>query len=164
MAEALNPPWPRALLATQSLTAALKATGAAFAVRVRFQGETEALFARERLAARHYAREVELLLDGVAVVWARSVCDAASQRWREVLACGEQPLGAKLFGGEVEAKRSDFVYFTDKVPGADAPVWMRASRFVCAGETLLLTEAFLPALAAFLPGEIHSGILPKSER
>lgn len=143
--------WPKALLKTQSLTAALKASGAAFSVRVRFQGESEAIGDDERLAARHYVREVHLLLDGVAVVWARSVCAAEAQGWREVLDCGNASLGARLFGGEVEAVRSDFEYLQGHVPELRDPVWMRRSRFTCQEQTLLLTEAFLPTLARFLP-------------
>lgn len=145
--------WPQSLLTTQSLTAALKASGAAFSVHVRFQGESEAIAADERLAARHYVREVELHLDGIAVVWARSVCAADAQGWREVLDCGNASLGARLFGGDVAAVRSAFEYLTGPVPIASTPVYMRRSRFYCAGEELLLTEAFLPALAPFLQGK-----------
>ena len=150
MEKTLNP-WPQALLATPSLTAALKATGADFAVRVRFQGEVAAedLFSHERFAACHYVREVHLLLAGVAVVWARSVCAADALLWREVLDCGEQPLGARLCGGVLSAQRSDFTYFAGNVPEEAGEVWQRCSCFTLGDERLLLTEAFLPALTDF---------------
>ncbi|MDO5091118.1 MAG: chorismate lyase [Cardiobacteriaceae bacterium] len=140
-----------ALMTAQSLTAALKARGARFAVDVRFQGEIDAarLRADERIAGAHYAREVRLLLDDVPVVWARSVCAANAKGWREVLACGNQPLGARLFGGEVEAARSAFRYARLEADGSGT-VWIRQSRFTAHGDTLLLSEAFLPGLQEFL--------------
>lgn len=150
MEKILIPHWPQWLLETRSLTAALKATGAAFAVEVRFQGEIERIGADERLADAHYAREVFLHLDGVPVVWARSVCAADAHGWREVLNCGGQPLGARLFDGTLRAVRSPFEYLRKPLPDGSQTVWMRRSRFVCAEETLLLTEAFLPALRPFL--------------
>lgn len=142
----------RALMQRQSLTAALKGMGGAFAVRVRHQGVLDAAW-EAAMAGRLYAREVHLLLDGVPVVWARSVCAQDAWGWRQVLDCGEQPLGARLFGGEVQAERSAFRYALThggQVPETDARVWMRQSCFAAAGETLTLTEAFLPALGAYV--------------
>lgn len=143
-----------ALMTAQSLTAALKARGARFAVDVRFQGDIDAarLRADERLAAAHYAREVRLLLDDVPVVWARSVCAASACGWREVLACGNQPLGARLFGGGVAAVRSPFRYAlldAGEVADADGAVWLRQSRFTARGDVLVLSEAFLPGLSRY---------------
>lgn len=141
----------RALMQRQSLTAALKGMGGAFAVRVRHQGALDAAW-EAAMAGQLYAREVQLLLDGVPVVWARSVCAQDAWGWRKVLDCGEQPLGARLFGGEVQAERSAFRYALahgGQVPETDARVWMRQSCFAAAGEILTLTEAFLPALARY---------------
>lgn len=151
MEETLNNPWPQWLLQTRSLTAALQETGATFAVEVLFQGESDKLCAHEYFCQHHYVREVRLLLDGIPVVWARSVCAAQETYWRNVLDCGNRSLGARLFGGQVQAVRSPFHYFAASVPGADTPVWIRCSRFDYQGKALLLSEAFLPALAAFLP-------------
>lgn len=152
-----HPPGQHAALAElmrqQSLTAALQATGARFAVDVLYQGESEDLRADECLARAHYVREVRLLLDGAPVVWARSVCAADAAGWRDVLACGNQPLGARLFGGGVSAVRSPFRYALLKageVPQADGAVWIRQSRFAAAGEVLVLSEAFLPGVLVYI--------------
>ena len=150
MEKNLTPLWPDDILQAPSLTAALTATGADFSVRVRFQGETEAIHADERLADAHYVREVDLLLDGVAVVWARSVCAADAHGWRNVLDCGQQSLGARLFGGEIAALRSPFRYVLTHLADCREAVWMRRSFFEYQGERLLLSETFLPALARFL--------------
>ncbi|MDO4776586.1 MAG: hypothetical protein Q4A06_03915 [Cardiobacteriaceae bacterium] len=141
----------RTLMQTQSLTAALKATGADFAVRVRHQGALETAWEADA-GGRLYAREVHLLLDGAPVVWARSVCAVDATGWRKVLDCGEQPLGARLFGGDVQAARSPFRYALTRagqVPETDAPVWMRQSHFDGHGELLILSEAFLPGLSRY---------------
>lgn len=143
------------LMRQQSLTAALKATGAAFAVQVRRQGRAQDLWADECLPAEaeaFYAREVHLLLDGEPVVWARSVCADDAAGWKQVLDCGVQPLGAQLFGGGIRASRSAFAFA--RVPAAwlDAAggsLWARRSRFEADGEGLGLTECFLPALQDF---------------
>ncbi|MDO4693802.1 MAG: chorismate lyase [Eikenella sp.] len=144
-----------ALMRRQSLTAALMATGAAFAVDVRRQGRAQDLWADECLPAEaeaFYAREVHLLLDGVPVVWARSVCADDAAGWKQVLDCGVQPLGARLFGGGIRAARSPFAFA--RVPagwldGAEGSVWARRSVFAAGGEVLGLTECFLPALQGF---------------
>lgn len=141
----------RDLMQRQSLTVALKSMGADFAVRVRHQGALDAAW-EARMHGLLYAREVHLLLDGVPVVWARSICAHDASGWRKVLDCGEQPLGARLFGGDVQAERSAFRYAqvqAGQVPETDAPVWIRQSHFDSHSEILILTEAFLPALGRY---------------
>ena len=144
-----------ALMQQQSLTAALKATGATFSVRVLHQGVADSLWADECLppeAPAFYAREVQLLLNGEAVVWARSVCADSAEGWKQVLDCGTQPLGAQLFGGSLAAERSAFTFAqvpAGWVPDTEVPVWARHSVFVHQGEVLGLMECFLPALARF---------------
>lgn len=149
------PPALAELMCQQSLTAALMATGAAFAVVVRHQGKALDLWADECLPAdaeAFYAREVHLLLDGEPVVWARSVCADDAAGWKQVLDCGTQPLGAQLFGGGIRASRSPFAFA--RIPAGwlgvtDEKVWARRSLFEAGGEVLGLTECFLPALQRF---------------
>lgn len=145
------------LMREQSLTAALKATGAVFSVQVLHQGAAGALWAEERVpadAAAFYSREVYLLLDGRPVVWARSVCADGAAGWKSVLDCGTQPLGAQLFGGGIRSERSGFLFARvppERLPqGAAAEVvWARRSQFVCGGEALGLIECFLPGLSVY---------------
>ena len=84
-------PVDRRLATAQSLTAALSQRGD-FAVQLDALGEMaggEGIF---RLPQRQFARRVTLLLDGVAVVQAQSVC-APDSPWRKWLDCGTTPLG-----------------------------------------------------------------------
>ena len=97
-----------------------------------------------------FARDVLLCLNDVPVVWARSMCAAASQQWRLLLDCGTRPLGERLFDGSLPVQRSPFEFaLLDKaVPGSGAAERLPARRsfFTMQGETLGLVECFLPAL------------------
>lgn len=159
------------LLRASSLTAALRALGAEFSVRLLHLGEV-ALPADEAdsltLAARKgkapscvFGREVVLCLDNTPVVWARSVCAPEAMGWRGILDCGTRPLGERLFDGSLKLTRTPFEFAqVSPQPGraADfAPLETalpaRRSRFELNHESLWLTECFLPTLAQFCPAD-----------
>ena len=128
------------LATAQSLTAALSQRGD-FAVQLDELGETQGGAGVFRLHQRQFARRVTLLLDGVAVVQAQSVC-ALDSAWREWLDCGTTPLGQILFSGCLPLTRSPLQF-------ALAPPYLLARRsvFDCNGDKLDLLECFLPAAA-----------------
>ena len=133
-------PVPPDLATAQSLTAALSQRGD-FAVQLDALGETiggEGVF---RLPQRRFARRVTLLLDGVAVVQAQSVCTIHS-RWRTWLDCGTTPLGQILFSGCLPITRSPLQFAR-----AEPFLLVRRSTFDYAGDKLDLLECFLPAAA-----------------
>ena len=148
-----------ALCQTQSLTAALRALGGSFTVKVLYIGELDWQCNplgenHAETAAPQFVRDVLLHLDGVPVVQARSACSPQSQAWRGVLDCGTQPLGERLFDGTLPLKRSAFEFcLMENVGGQDEfrrPVAARRSYFDWDGEVLELTEYFLAGLAQFV--------------
>ena len=95
---------------------------------------------------KSFVRDVLLKLDGETVIQARSACRPDSRLWTELLDCGTQPLGERLFDGTLPLKRSDFEFlrFEDSDhPSFRRPVTARRSYFDWNGETLELTEYFL---------------------
>lgn len=141
-----------------SLTSAFKALPTSFSVRLLHLGNVswqahEAGLLNLATAVAPYGREVLLCLDDTPVVWARSVCAGGAKQWRGLLDCGTQPLGARLFDGSLPLVRTPFSYARAEWPdcGQCEPLWMRRSVFEWQGEPLWLGEAFLPALALFLP-------------
>lgn len=169
------------LLCIQSLTAGLKSLGADFSVSLLFLGnrQIEALGdPRFNALSDHYlfSREVFLLLDGTPVVWAQSLCQGMpsslekgrvnESRWLEILDCGTEPLGHKLFDGSLPITRTPFEYAVVKNPptfewgmevqdhsdhALDVPTFIaRRSIFDWAGDGLELTEYYLPALFEFI--------------
>ncbi|MDG9730156.1 chorismate lyase [Ignatzschineria sp. RMDPL8A] len=169
------------LLCIQSLTAGLKSLGADFSVSLLFLGnrQIEALGdPRFNALSDHYlfSREVFLLLNGTPVVWAQSLCQGMpsslekgrvnESRWLEILDCGTEPLGHKLFDGSLPITRTPFEYAVVKNPptfawgmevqdhsdhALDVPtVIARRSIFDWAGDGLELTEYYLPALFEFI--------------
>lgn len=148
--------WVREAMQVQSLTAWLSQWGN-FAVDVVYSGVShEHLWADEAAllgSDATFVREVRLLLDGVAVVAAKSVCRADDVAWRSVLDCGRQSLGARLFGGALCLQRSPFAFV--RLPEDFAAVhlrgnWVRRSVFDDGQGCLVLTECFLPELARFV--------------
>ncbi|NLD08112.1 MAG: chorismate lyase [Xanthomonadaceae bacterium] len=169
------------LLRIQSLTAGLKSLGADFSVSLLFLGnrQIEALGdPRFNALSDHYlfSREVFLLLNGTPVVWAQSLCQGMpsslekgrvnESRWLEILDCGTEPLGHKLFDGSLPITRTPFEYAVVKNPltfewgmevqdhsdhALDVPTFIaRRSIFDWAGDGLELTEYYLPALFEFI--------------
>lgn len=130
------------LLTVSSLTAALRASGKDFSVEPVYLGLTNCAENGDEI----FVRDVLLKLDGETVIQARSACRPDSSLWTELLDCGTQPLGERLFDGTLPLKRSDFEFlrFEDSdYPSFRRPVTARRSYFDWNGETLELTEYFL---------------------
>lgn len=130
------------LLTVSSLTAALRASGKDFSVEPVYLGLTK----EEENGDEIFVRDVLLKLDGKTVIQARSACRPDSRLWTELLDCGTQPLGERLFDGTLPLKRSDFEFlrFEDvDHPSFRRPVTARRSYFDWNGEILELTEYFL---------------------
>lgn len=152
--------WGVDAMRVQSLTVFLSNLGD-FAVDVVYSGASRGdVWADEAAILGDdalFVREVRLLLDGVAVVAAKSVCRADDVAWRTVLDCGQQSLGARLFGGAMALQRSPFVFV--RLPEDFALVhlrgnWARRSVFDDGQGRLVLTECFLPELARFLNKQV----------
>ena len=169
------------LLRIQSLTAGLKSLDADFSVSLLFLGNRQIEVLGEPrfngLSDHNlFSREVFLLLDGIPVVWAQSLCQGMpsslekgrvnESRWLEILDCGTEPLGHKLFDGSLPITRTPFEYAVVKNPpmfawgmeaqdypdhACDVPTFIaRRSIFDWAGDGLELTEYYLPALFEFI--------------
>ena len=133
-------PIARDLATAQSLTAALSQRGD-FSVQLDALGEMAGGAGVFRLPQRRFARRVTLLLNGVAVVQAQSVC-ALDSAWREWLDCGTTPLGQILFSGCLPLTRSPLQFAR-----AEPYLLARRSTFDYAGDKLDLLECFLPTAA-----------------
>lgn len=149
-----------------SLTSRLQAKGS-FAVRVLHQGlamptndeAVELGIGRRRLA---WIREVALLCDGQAVVFAHTILPFRPRgpvsRWLARL--GNQSLGARIFAhpgfsrGIIQYKRLDqrhalFHPATEAMQLTEPPpaaLWARRSHFIIGTQSLLITEIFSPTL------------------
>jgi chorismate lyase len=111
-----------------------------------------------------WVREVLLVADGAPVVFAHSIlapCDLAGA-WQMAQGIGRQPLGAALFAdpdierGPLQAARLTASHPLQRqaavaVGGPLPPLWARRSRFCRHGRPLLVTEVFLPGIAALEP-------------
>lgn len=123
-----------------------------FKVRLLSQGVQpmhveESLALGDRLGAMAIIREVELLCDGVACVYARSVIPLRSLRGKQRrLAClGSQPLGAFLFADPNLQRAS-----VDVLPlNTTRKAWGRRSLFKVGGYPLFVSEYFLPTLIEY---------------
>ncbi len=133
-------PIARDLATAQSLTVALSQRGD-FSVQLDALGEMAGGAGVFRLPQRRFARRVTLLLNGVAVVQAQSVC-ALDSAWREWLDCGTTPLGQILFSGCLPLTRSPLQFAR-----AEPYLLARRSTFDYAGDKLDLLECFLPTAA-----------------
>lgn len=163
----------RWLRAHGSLTARLKALGPV-QVQVMAQG-TRRLWPAERRALGQVAghvREVILVLDGLPVVWARSVTSTRALKgpWRALKGLGSRPLAELLFshatvrrgplglhawrtgGNEHGRSRRDWHRLLASLPApsgtvrglAAPPRWARQSLFWHHGQPLRVLEAFSP--------------------
>lgn len=140
----------RALAIAPSLTAALLPLGA-FCVQLNFLGETQICgdFVDFRLPETVFTREVMLQLDSTNVVHAHSFCDVHSH-WREILDCGQIPLGEILFSGSLNGLTRGPIQFRQP----DNALLARRSWFEYRGEKLYLVEYFLPEILQFLSGTL----------
>lgn len=142
-----------------SLTAVLKQNRAAFSVRPTFSDISDILPEETPYfpdISNVYSREVLLCLDTSPVVAARSICLPSDAYWREILNCGTQSLGSRLFDGKTEWTRSDFTVVYqhsllkqrfNRLP--ENIIALRTSLFEYKSQKLLLAECFLPALKDF---------------
>jgi chorismate--pyruvate lyase len=109
-----------------------------------------------RLDPRRYTliREVTLVCDGKAMVFARSVMPASSLSGplRHLRRFGNRSLGSLLYA-DPNLHRSDFELacapaalfrIPEAVYASDAAVWGRRSRFVLKNQPLMVSEIFLP--------------------
>ena len=124
-----------------------------------FHDETEAL--RLRPTTRAYVRDVLLMGDGQARVFAHSVLPRPSLRggWNGITRLGSKPLGEALFTNPrirrlgLTLRRIDArhpLYRAARLhTGLTARyLWARRSVFCLNGHPLLVTEVFLPAIDA----------------
>lgn len=113
------------------------------------QRERRRLKLRPREATR--VREVILKVDGVAVIYARSIVPARALvgHWRYLSHLGSQPLGGYLFlqrglkRSPIEAACLPANIFKD----FNTPIWARRSVFQFYNRGVLVNEAFLPAIS-----------------
>lgn len=157
----------RWLKASGSLTARLRQHGHV-QVQVLSQG-TQRLSPQERRALRlvsGHVREVILLVDGVATVWARSVTSPRALRgpWKALKGLGSRPLAELLFSharvvrgplhrhawrhGGAEHQRA-LRHWPRK--GSPPPRWARASVFEHHGQRLRVMESFSPRVVSWRP-------------
>lgn len=150
-----------------SLTERLIATGHDFAVRILYQGPSQAGNDEADLigvaaGAPVTARHVALTLDGVCVVVARSIARPNDPVWMPILQRGSRSLGLTLFGADSAMIRTPLCYRVLS-PGhplfvlargqdlEEAPRYVaRRSSFVLQQATLNVCEVFLPVLESFL--------------
>lgn len=161
------PHWLRPWLADPgSLTARIVARCTRFEVHVLYEGRrlpldderTQIGLPLGRLA---WTREVLLFADGNPVVFAHSVLapQDLNGAWHMAQAIGSRPLGAALFAdpsisrGPLRAARLDERHplhrYASAAVGTTLPtLWARRSRFCRLGRPLLVSEVFLPGIAA----------------
>ena len=153
-----------------SLTARIRARCTCFEVRVLCQRlaavrRDEALLLGLRAGERAWLREVLLMADGRAVVFARSLLPRRNLRgaWNLFHGIGARPLGAALFSDpaiarlplacrRLDAREARYhraaAAFDRHAPGEALPraIWARRSVFLLRGRALMVSEAFLPAI------------------
>ncbi len=150
-----------------SLTARLKRNcKESFRVRMRSQGWGRSLYSEARLLGMRrgeaaVVREIELLIDEVPWVFARTVIPASSLRGpaRRLTMLGTKPLGEVLFADphthrvvmEMAQFHTRHNLFQQAVASLDTRperLWGRRTLFDLAGSRLLVNELFLPALGS----------------
>lgn len=164
LVQAPPPLWPW-LTDGSSLTARIAARCGALRVRVLRTGLAVPTEDERRLVGlargrRAWQREVLLLADGHAVVFAHTVLAPRHLRgpWRMAAGMGGRPLGAALFAqpqivrGALHCERLTAAHplhrRAERALGRKLPMlWGRRSRFLRDGKPLLVTEVFLPGIA-----------------
>lgn len=123
-----------------------------FKVRLLNQGVepmqvSEALALGDRIGAMAIVREVELLCEGQACVYARSVIPLKSLKGkqRRLASLGTQPLGAFLFADPKLKRAAVDVLPLDK----SRKGWGRRSLFMVGGYPIFVSEYFLPSLIEY---------------
>lgn len=163
------------LLHPASLTSLLRQRCAEFAVRPVFEavapaGRDEHRGLRLGRTQPAWVREVQLLCDGIPVVFAHSVVAQRHVRgaWRGLTGLGSRSLGDVLFSDpKVERKAFGFRCLNvahalhgraaqplgdsqeialGSSQGLSQGLWARRSLFVLQGQSILVTEVFLPAV------------------
>jgi len=135
-------PW---LLDNSSLTAKLKAKYPNFRVKVVSQAQTKPYDCEIKMLGCNendsiIVREVELLGEGLAVVFARSVIPKTPDT-NPLLSIGSRPLGEILFD-------DPSIYRDQLEVGQHQGSWARRSIFVVGKTKLLVSEIFLETLYA----------------
>lgn len=181
-------PTPRAsvlrqwLRAPGSLSRRLAALGVRFEVQTLRQGparlhRSERMELGVRAHGRSWVREVLLRVDGVALVWARSVAPRASLAgpWRALLGLGSRPLADLLFneprvtrtplacerlhaGGPLRTRLARQWRAATGEPPPRGMRWARSSVFRKHGAPMRVMEVFSPVLAATRP----EGLRPRA--
>jgi chorismate lyase len=124
-----------------------------------FRDETQVL--RLRPTTRAYVRDVLLMGDGQARVFAHSVLPRPSLRggWNGITRLGSKPLGEALFTNprirrlgltllRIDARHPLYRAARRHAGLTARYVWARRSVFCLNGQPLLVTEVFLPAIDA----------------
>jgi len=180
-AVAVLPAWRRWLFGSGSLTARLEAhCQQLLRVAPLAQGRAPVAFDERSLLGVStriaWVREVALIADNVAVVFARSVLVASARAaWPLFFRVGTRPLGALLFDdpavsrGPIEAARIDSRHTLWRRAAHHAllrsgeeraALWARRSCFWRFGKPLLVQELFLPGIATLDPGLHQAGAWP----
>lgn len=162
-----TPRWLRKGLSDRgSLTRRLQARYSDFGVQLLahgldrpFRDETQALDLRP--GTRAYVRNVLLIGDGEARVFAHSVLPRAALRggWNGISRLGSKPLGASLFSNPrirrlgLTLRRIDARHPLYRAACAHTRItprylWARRSVFCLNGHPLMVSEVFLPAIDA----------------
>ena len=163
------------LRAPGSLSRRLAGLGERFEVQTLRQGparlqRSEAADLATHNGGRSWVREVLLRVDGVPLVWARSVvpCTALRGPWRAVLGLGSRPLADLLFreprvsrtplrrarlarGGPLRRRLARQWQLATRSAPPHSMVWARSSVFRKHGLPLRVMEVFSPQLAAVSP-------------
>lgn len=173
------------LAASGSLSRRLAALGERFEVQTLRQGAAPVLRDEARMlgAARRmrcWIREVVLRVDGVPLIWARSVAPrrALNGAWRALRGLGSRPLADLLFN-DAAVRRTPLhrerlrrhgplaahaARQWRRATGGDLPrgmQWARSSVFCRSGAPLRVMELFAPELAAHVPpGRRHARRAP----
>nr|MBL8411681.1 chorismate lyase [Dechloromonas sp.] len=152
------------LIEPDSLTARCQRLCGQFRVRLLRQGRAKSLADEGDGRALVRVREVVLECDGIPVIFAHTTLSASSNgrltRWLARL--GNRSLGSLLFAypgfrrGDIEFYRLDrrhplFCRAAELAGGSDA-LWARRSSHRLAGQSVLVTEVFLPAIRRLSPG------------
>jgi len=152
------------LVEPDSLTARCQRSCGQFRVRLLRQGRAKSLADEGVGRALVRVREVVLECDGIPVIFAHTTLSASSNgrltRWLARL--GSRSLGSLLFAypgfrrNDIEYRRLDrrhplFRRAAELVGGGDA-LWARRSSHQLAGQKVLVTEVFLPAIRGLSPG------------